>query len=209
MTEKDINTEQRILAAAKQLFMQKGMKATTTQEIATVAGVNKALLHYYFRSKEKLHLAVFQDVMKINLPGLVGIMIARRPFAERIRAFVAVYIDVLSHNSFLAHFLVHEIQQNPDRFIQLFNQFEPQRMFKIINRQLQKEGICHLSAIDLMINMVSMCIFPFIITPVIDHVIFKDQDEAKFFLLSRKQSVADFIINALYHENSEISSRNY
>lgn len=201
MNNKDINTEQRILSAAKQVFMQKGMKAATTQEIADVAGVNRALLHYYFRSKEKLHIAVFREVMNVNMPNLTGIMIARRPFAERIRTFISAYMDVLAANSYLAQFLVYELQTHPDRFIQLLNATNPQRLLRIIDHTLHKEGIHHVAAVDLMVNMVSMCIFPFIIKPVLDNVIFKDSQTADaVFLAHRKQHVSDFIINALYHE---------
>ena len=202
MIDKNINTEQRILEAAKQVFMQKGMKAATTQEIADIAGVNKALLHYYFRTKEKLHLAVFQDVMNNNLPGMTGLMVAYKPLVQRIRGFVSVYIDLLSANNYLVYFLVHEIQQNPDRFIQQFNHFEPQRLLRIISHSLHKENIRHVSATDLMVNMVSLCAFSFIISPLLNNIIFKDnKEDAALFLLRRKQTVSDFIINSLYYEH--------
>jgi AcrR family transcriptional regulator len=204
MIDRNINTEQRILEAAKQVFMRKGMKAATTQEIANLAGVNKALLHYYFRTKEKLYLAVFQDVIKINVPNLVGIMTAYQPFVKRIRAFVSAYIDMLSANSYLAYFLVYEIQQNPEQFTQQFNHILPQRMFRIINHSLHKEHITHISATDLMVNIVSLCVFPFIISPLLNNVMFKnDQASAAHFFLQRKQSVSDFIINSLYYERHE------
>ena len=205
MINNNINTEQRILEAAKQVFMQKGMKVATTQEIADIAGVNKALLHYYFRNKEKLHLAVFQDIMKTYMPNLVGIMIARQPLAQRIRNFVSAYIDVLSANSYLAQFLVHEIQQNTERFVQQFTHLAPQRIIRVVDHSLYKENIRHITAVDLMVNIVSLSIFPFIIQPMLNHIIFKDDETMsdKFFL-QRKQTVSDFIINSLYYENPSI-----
>jgi len=210
MIDKNINTEQRILEAAKQVFMQKGMKAATTQEIADIAGVNKALLHYYFRSKEKLHLAVFQDIMNVSLPGIAGVMISYQPLAQRIRNFVSGYINLLNTNNYLVYFLVHEIQQNPERLIQQFNHFEPQRFIRIINHSLHKENIRHVSAIDLMVNMVSLCAFSFIISPLLNNIIFKDDEEkAGQFFRRRKQVVSDFIINSLYHEHPKIFRRTY
>ncbi|MDR0296019.1 MAG: TetR/AcrR family transcriptional regulator [Prevotellaceae bacterium] len=202
MINNNINTEQRILEAAKQVFMQKGMKVATTQEIADIAGVNKALLHYYFRNKEKLHLAVFQDIIKTYLPNLVGIMIARQPLEQRIRAFVSAYIDVLSANSYLAQFLVHEIQQNTERFMQQFMHLAPERLIRIVNHSLYKENIRHITAVDLMVNMLSLCVFPFIVKPMLNHIIFKDEElMSERFFLQRKQTVSDFIINSLYYEN--------
>jgi len=210
MIDKNINTEQRILEAAKQVFMRKGMKAATTQEIADIAGVNKALLHYYFRTKEKLYLAVFQDVMNTNVPNLVGIMAAYQPLVQRIRAFVSAYIDILSANSYLAYFLVAEMQQNPEQFTQQFNHILPQRLLRIINHSLHKEHISHISAVDLMVNMLSLCVFPFIVSPLLNNVIFKnDEEKAAHFFLQRKQSVSDFIINSLYYEKHDTHAHHH
>jgi AcrR family transcriptional regulator len=204
MINNNINTEQRILEAAKQVFIQKGMKAATTQEIANTAGVNKALLHYYFRNKEKLYLAVFQDIIKNNLPNLAGIMVTRRPLSTRIRAFISAYIDLLNTNKYLVYFLVHELQHSPDRFIQQFNHLEPQRLFCVLNHSLRKEHIHHISAIDLMVNMVSLCACPFIVYPMLNIIIFgKDEAMSEHFFIQRKQTVSDFIINSLYHENHQ------
>ena len=60
MTEKEISTEEKILEAASKVFTEKGFAGTRTRDIAEHAGINLALLNYYFRSKEKL----FEQVMK-------------------------------------------------------------------------------------------------------------------------------------------------
>ena len=66
MTE--VDTEARILEAAHRVFVRRGVAAARTQEIADEAGVNKALLHYYYRSKEKLANAVFLQAARAMFP---------------------------------------------------------------------------------------------------------------------------------------------
>jgi AcrR family transcriptional regulator len=193
-----LNTEQTILEAAKKVFLQKGLKGATTQEIANEAGVNKALLHYYFRSKESLYLAVFADTIKTNLPSIIGILIARQPVATTVCRFVSAYFELLSSNLYLANFLIMDLQQNPERAMGLFTQIDPRRLFRILNAKLHREGIYHIAAEHLMVNMVSLCFFPFLVRPIIGGVLFRNDEAAKIaFIEQRKQIVIDFVLNAL------------
>jgi TetR/AcrR family transcriptional regulator len=63
-------TERKILQAAREVFQRKGLYGARMQEIADAAGINKALLHYYFRNKDKLFDAIFSDVFQNFIPGL-------------------------------------------------------------------------------------------------------------------------------------------
>ena len=198
MKTDELNTEQVILEAAEKVFLQKGLKGATTQEIAAEAGVNKALLHYYFRTKESLYLAIFANMMKTKLPSIVGILIARQPVAVNISRFIAAYFELLSSNLYLANFLIMDLQQNPDRIVGLFSQADPKRILRVLNFKLQREGIRHITAEHLILNMVSLCFFPFIIRPMINTILLKNDEAAKAaFLEQRKQVVIDFVLNAL------------
>jgi AcrR family transcriptional regulator len=193
-----LSTDLAILNAAKKIFSQKGLKASTMQEIANEAGVNKALLHYYYRKKENLYLAVFSEMMKTNLPNMVHIIAVRRPIREMVKHFVSAYIDMLSTNEYLSNFLVMEIQQNPERIIEVLSKTQPERIFRIVGQRLRREGIYHIRAEHLMMNMVSLCFFPFIIRPLLNGVLFRNNGKTEQqFLEERKQVVSDFIINAL------------
>jgi AcrR family transcriptional regulator len=186
------------LEAARKVFFQKGLNGATTQEIANEAGVNKALLHYYFRTKESLYLTIFASVIKTKIPPIAGILISRQPMAETVRRFVAAYFELLSSNLDLVNFLIMDLQQNPKRIVEGFAQMNPRRIFRILNAKLSREGICHITAEHLMINMVSLCFFPFIIQPIADGVLFRDDEAFKQeFLAQRQQVVIDFILNAL------------
>jgi AcrR family transcriptional regulator len=198
MKTDELNTEQIILEAAEKVFLQKGLKGATTQEIAAEAGVNKSLLHYYFRTKESLYLAIFANLVKTKVPPIAGILVARQPVVVTIGRFIAAYFDLLSSNLYLANFLIMDLQQNPGRITEMFSQADPKRIFRALNFKLQREGIRHITAEHLILNMVSLCFFPFIIRPMISTVLLKNDEAAKMtFLGQRKQVVTDFILNAL------------
>ncbi|HNA17232.1 MAG TPA: helix-turn-helix domain-containing protein, partial [Ferruginibacter sp.] len=61
MAKHNKDTEQKILESARNVFIQKGLAGARMQDIADHAGVNKALLHYYFTSKDKLFNIVFEQ----------------------------------------------------------------------------------------------------------------------------------------------------
>src|ERR1700748_2056690 len=110
-TTEEISTEEKIKAAAKKLFTQKGFAATKTRDIAEEAGLNLALLNYYFRSKEKL----FELVMRENLSLFVGILLediksTPRSFEEQMTMVVGRYIDMLLANPDLPFFILNLIQ---------------------------------------------------------------------------------------------------
>ena len=198
MKTDELNTEQIILEAAGKVFLQKGLKGATTQEIAAEAGVNKALLHYYFRTKESLYLAIFANMVKTKVPSIAGILIARQPLAVTVGRFITAYFDLLSSNLYLANFLIMDLQQNPSRIMEIFSQADPQRIFRVLNFKLRREGVHHITAEHLILNMVSLCFFPFIIRPMINTILLKNDEAAKAaFLEQRKQVVIDFVLNAL------------
>ena len=115
-------TEQKILDAAKKVFVVKGMTGARMQEIADEAGINKSLLHYYFRTKEKLFEAVFQSALGEFFPKVTSYMISDISLEDKIKVFVKEYSKVLQENPFLPSFIIGEVNRNPDNIIQYFKQ---------------------------------------------------------------------------------------
>ena len=112
MTEKEISTEEKILEAASKVFTEKGFAGTRTRHIAEHAGINLALLNYYFRSKEKL----FEQVMKAKILLLFGQILPiitneKTTLEEKIDLATEKYIDILSKNPNLPIFVISEIQK--------------------------------------------------------------------------------------------------
>ena len=97
----DQSTEQIILEAAKKVFVRKGMAGARMQDIADEAGINKALLHYYFRNKEKLFEMIFMEAAEKFFPRINAIFDSDQPLFEKIESFCEEYISVVMENPYL------------------------------------------------------------------------------------------------------------
>src|SRR5918992_4628251 len=105
----DLDTEQRILEAARVVFIRRGTAGARMQEIAAEAGVNQALLHYYFRSKERLAEAVFGQVAGRILPTVFGILSSDVAIEDKVERIVGVYLDSFSRSPFLPGYILSEL----------------------------------------------------------------------------------------------------
>ena len=117
MTLAGENTENQILIAAREVFISKGFEGARMQEIADHAGINKALLHYYFRSKDKLFEAVFSEVAGNLFPAMAQIFIAELGVKEKITFLVKIYLKGISENPFIPAFVLNTLNTNPERFL--------------------------------------------------------------------------------------------
>src|SRR5215510_8077895 len=115
----DQHTEQRILDAARTVFVRHGTAGARMQEIAQEAGVNQALLHYYFRSKERLAQAVFQQLAARLFPALFQTLASDASIDEKIERLVGIYLDNLSRSPFIPGYLLSELHHHPERTTQL------------------------------------------------------------------------------------------
>ncbi len=200
MSEQELSTEKTILEAAKKVFLDKGFDGARMQEIADEAGINKALLHYYFRSKDKLFDAIFEEAFKQFLPNISEIMVSDRSIEEKVRAFVGHYIDMLQNNPYLPVFVIRELQRKPDTILEILkkSKINPIQVAVILKQQTEGGQIIDISLPHLIVNMIGLCVFPFIGRPIIEGFLFNNNTEAyNAFLLERKTLVADFILNAI------------
>jgi TetR/AcrR family transcriptional regulator len=116
MTLKDSNTEEKILEAAKTAFMTHGLYGARMQDIANNAGINKALLHYYFRSKEKLFDHIFEGALSKYFEQMQVFSDTSLPIEERLYRYIDNVIDFLSEYPQMAMFIIKEISTNPEVF---------------------------------------------------------------------------------------------
>lgn len=200
MTELDMNTEARIIEAAKAVFQEKGFDGARMQEIADKAEINKALLHYYFRSKEKLFDSIFQDALLDFVPEISIIFLTSGTIEDKIKAFVEKYIDLIMQNPLLPQFVLKELNRNPKAFVDMMKTrgAKPEMLIMFLSNQLQSEGYKNVDPVHLFVNTIGLCIFPFVGRPILQGIIFQE-DEEKFeeFLKERKTAVTDFIIKYL------------
>ncbi len=197
---KDIDTETGILNAAKNIFQRKGMDGARMQEIANEAGINKALLHYYYRSKQLLFEAVFKSAFKLLAPQLNKVINDDTDIFEKISNFTDSYISFVIKHPFLPNFIIHELNRNPD-FVKKLMQDELFPDLKKFTKQIDDcvaNGIIKpINAEQLFINIIALNIFPFIAAPLIKGFINANEDTYKKIMEQRKTEVADFIINAI------------
>lgn len=198
--EKDKSTEQRILDAARQVFMAKGLAGSRMQEIADQAGINKAMLHYYFRNKDQLFNAIFAEAAGKIMPRLHEIIHSNTPLFEKIEQFTDHYITTILANPLMPAFVLNELNQNPEQLAnKLFGSMKPDTtpLLKQINEEIAAGKIRPVAPIQLVVNIMALCVFPFVGKPLLKEVMGIPDEMYTQFLESRKQHVAQFVINAI------------
>lgn len=196
-TMDDLNTEEKVMEAARRVFVKKGMDGARMQEIADEAGINKALLHYYFRSKDKLLEAVCQDVFTNFFNMVGGVLLSDKPLREKMTVFVDTYLDVIGANPFVPQFIINEANRNPELMRKLMRQsgFDPNQLIMVFKSQIKNPNI---DARHLVISLLAMCVFPHAARPLMESVYFNNDSEAyAVFLNQRKAFITDLMMKYL------------
>jgi TetR/AcrR family transcriptional regulator len=205
---RDGDTEQRILDAAHAVFLRRGTAGARMQEIADEAGVNKALLHYYFRSKERLSEAVFQRVAMRLFPPLFQIMGSESSIPDKVRRFVVLELETLAASPFVPSYLIGEITQHPERVAQLVRaatgieiggaapRVRDQLQLQI-DREVAAGTMRPIRAEHFLVNLLALCIFPFAARPLIGAALGMGDDGFRGFIEQRKTELPEFFLNAL------------
>jgi AcrR family transcriptional regulator len=194
------NTETNILNAAKEIFERKGMAAARMQEIADEAGINKSMLHYYYRSKQRLFEAVFKSAFLTLAPQLNEIINANNSLFDKIRNFTNNYISFVVKHPYLPNFIIQELNRSPDfvKKIVAEKNFPNISKFKQQVDKKVEEGIIRpIKAEQLFINIMSLNIFPFIGAQLLKGFVNVNDEAYKQLMEDRKTEVADFIINSI------------
>jgi TetR/AcrR family transcriptional regulator len=205
MSEQDIKTEEVIFDAAQRVFIEKGFNGTRMEEIAKEAGINKSLLHYYYRTKEKLFGAIFAKVAQVFFPRIAVIIESDIPFFKKIEFFINSYIDLIMKNQYIPNFIMGELNRNPEQVGNILAEATGiikdkifQKFANLVEAEIKKGTIKPIKPEHLMVNIIGLCIFPFVTRPIIQTVIFdKDKNAYNEFLISRKAEVTSFVINSI------------
>lgn len=195
------NTEEKILKAAKDVFVRKGLDGARMQEIADEAGINKALLNYYFRSKQNLFDAIFEDAFIKLIPIIVEPIDLDIPFTEKMKRIISNHFDMISANPFIPLFVLHEASRDPNRLASLMAEkggIRPDNFRQVVEKEVKSGNIREISFDNLMLNIVSMTVMTFAARPILQRLYF-DNDETRYeaFIAQRKQAITDFVINSI------------
>ena len=199
----DQNMEQAILDSATRLFLEKGFKATSTTEIAKAAGCNQALVHYYYRTKDRLFEAIFEKKMKFFIGSLLEISQENLPFKEKLAKKIEAHFDAILEDPQLPLFLFSEINSNPGRLDQLREKLGdlPRKVFTQMKTELDAEiaagNIRSITVYDLLLSIVSLNIMIFIAEPMFKTITRISDEDFKKLRERRKKENVHIILNSL------------
>lgn len=195
--------EEQILNAATQVFLEKGKDGATMQEIADRAGVNKALLHYYFRSKDRLYETVFARQVDEFFGRFAEIIPRTDDIREFLESFVPNYIDRLVAHPELPGFMLWEIKQGgatAGKLIRrkVFRGIKGGTPLDPVIQKAVREGIIRpVDPANLLLSLISMCIFPIVGRPVIEKILPGVRVTSAEFLERRKKEILALIWNGI------------
>jgi len=196
--DKDLTTEDKIRAAAFKIFQQKGFAGTKTRDIAEEAGINLALLNYYYRSKEKLFNIVMEESLKQLFSRLL--LILGNPtttISYKIDTIVDLYINLLKENPNIPLFILSELQANPENLWKIIGSpdflIQEVAVIQQIEEQMKKSGVEYFDPFHIIINVVSMTIFPFAAKPLVKILNKQDDDEFEQFIETRRKMIPVWI----------------
>lgn len=195
-----MSTEEKIFEAAFKVFQSKGFTGARMQEIADEAGINKAMLHYFFRSKEKLFEAVFMTAFGKLAPQVNEIFNSEEPLFEKIEKFVHSYISFVMEYPFLPQFIIQEMNNNPEfvtKFLKDEKRPDPSKLLKQIENEIKLGNIKSMHPKQLLLDIFSMTAFPFAAQTLVKGIINISNEEFFQLMEERKKHIATQIINAI------------
>lgn len=197
-------TEEKILDAASMVFTKKGFAATRTEDIARQAGMNRALLHYYYRDKQTIFNIIFETQFSEFFKGLFVIFDAGNiSFFEKIRRMIHHEINTLLKHPDLARFVINEIAQDPERLLKHGNKIgiNPRILIDAFEKQTEEEikngTIRPIEGRMLLIHIMSLCLYPFVARPVLETLMQLNSEQFTALMERRKEETYEFIINSI------------
>ncbi|HTL07966.1 MAG TPA: TetR family transcriptional regulator [Chitinophagaceae bacterium] len=197
----DINTEEKIKNAAREVFHKNGFAATRTRDIATAAGINLALLNYYFRSKQKL----FDIIMLETLQGFVRSLLEvfneeQSSFEKKLEIFAERHIELMRQHPGVPIFILSEIRSSPESLIQKMGVVDLILKTAFVRqlRQGIKEGrFAPVEPLHVVMNLLGMTAFPFVAKPLLKEMGRMTDKEYDQLMLERKKMVPRWLIASL------------
>lgn len=202
------DTEGRILDAAHAVFVRRGTAGARMQDIAKEAGVNQALLHYYFRTKDRLAEAVFRRTAGQLFPQVVQVMASDAALEEKVAKVVDIEIDHLARTSELPGYIISELHHHPERARQLIaaltgatpEDVRPRVLLKLrqqIDTAVRTGRLRPIAPEQFLVNLLSLCVFPFAARPILMVLLGLTPQQFDRFIEERRDHLAAFFLRGL------------
>jgi len=197
---KMITTEQLILEAATKVFKEKGYDGSTVQDIADAANTTKSMVNYYFRSKEKLFGIVFKVQFLEFYEGTIRLLKSDLPLYDKIVNLVEDDTEKILKFPLLPIFILNEINRNPSMVFSLISNLSSETLGaldKQISREVRDGNIKKISAMDLLTNVRSLTVFPFLLKSVQMKSLNLTEEQFNLKLKARKKMIVELVWTSL------------
>ncbi|MFP4555798.1 MAG: TetR/AcrR family transcriptional regulator [Bacteroidales bacterium] len=200
MSKDPVKTKQKIVSAATELFLEKGVDRVGVREIATKAGINLSLMNYYFQTKEKLFETIFDRLLKDKATMVRDILESDLSIEEKIRAYTSTYIDIIIDKPILVSFALSVIHRNPEKIKSMGAILALYNSEKFCNQIIAESKQGKVKMVDpeqLYISLISLILFPFAIKELIIHRNNFTQEQYQQFVNERKEHIIEMLLNYL------------
>jgi TetR/AcrR family transcriptional regulator len=196
------SNENQIKKVAKKHFVKYGYVGARTQDIADEAKVNKALIHYYYKTKSELFMKVFEEEF-INFFNIIeGILKPETPLLKKISQLIDADISHSIQKPDIAMFIMREIAYGEEsgsgcgsdgtEVRHLFELFE-----KSVKNAMAKKEIKKTDARDLFTNILALTTYPFVSKKLLQDMHSLDAISFEKWMTQRKKTTYEFILNNL------------
>jgi AcrR family transcriptional regulator len=201
------DARERILDAAKAAFHDRGTSGARMQEIADSAGINKALIHYYFKNKDTLAAAVFQRELRTLVQPVMQTLASDLPLDDKVRTVIGMYLDRLPALPQMPGYILAEMHFHPERLSELMTSItesDPQdlarRVFDRLGAQIDAAvaagRMAPIPPHQFMVNLVALCVFPFAARPLLSFVM-GGSEVFDTMIEERRESLTQFFLRGL------------
>ncbi len=196
-------TEQKIIASAEKLFYQKGKAGSSMQDIADDAGINRTLLNYYYRSKDQLFEAVFRNAMGSFVPSLAAMLNSDISFEDYVSRMIETVIDAMIENPQIPIFVLQELTSNPERMPQIIRDMgvDPAVAIEKVSASGKVPGVPGMDPRQVILNLMSLCIFPFAARPVVTDILYDGDNEAYLTAMKERKTLLPVIVKQIMMQN--------
>lgn len=195
---KDNNTEERILEAAKKVFLRDGLQGARMQDIADLASINRSMLHYYFRDKKMLSHQVMKSVVSKFIVTFKENLNSEIPFKDKVDNYIEAEIGLAYNNSDMLIFALHEASKDPDFFKKIINNKSSTLFRQQVKEAYEKGEIMTKDSEEFVIMVSSLCMFPFIAGPLYMMIFRWDEEKWKSYRNVLRRNLPKWIKQTIF-----------
>lgn len=192
----DSETEKLIKEAAKKVFFSQGKIHANMQEIADEAGVNRALLHYYFRNRERLLLVILEEAMIDSHQVMIKVLTSNMSLEDKIKSIIDYMIDRFIDHPYMQAFIINEVTNNENSRLLHERHIAPffNQLLEEIEKLIIQNNLAHKNSRQFLINLMSLMHYPLISKKIISNIFNYSEDEYNQFIMDRKEIILNVML---------------